>query len=266
MQTKLILIFGCFLVQSALGQQKSFVSNHNLSVAVTGNMPLLSGSFKSTLYKPADDEMVEGRDWFDYGFSASYTYQLKPRLALGVLAGLQMMQVAPETVFGKYFFRESGYQGKDSTGIRSENVGIAKYSFMPVAEFYPKNTTGILGMYYKLGIGYSLASIQRGGYAYSLQGDAEDSWTEVDYYNFDEEWEKIRSIQLLFGAGVRTALTKNLFFDFGINYNFNLAIKPTDESLRNSSNELFNFNDTYYNFRREQLCYITLKCGLSLTF
>lgn len=266
MQTKLILIVACFLVQSAFGQQKTFVSNHTLSVAATGNMPLLSGSFKSTAYKPVNDEMAEGRDWFDYGFSASYTYQLKPRLALGALASLQVMQVAPEAVFGKHFFRESGYQGKDSTGIRSENVGITKYSFMPVAEFYPKNTTGTLGMYYTLGLGYSLASVQRGGYAYALQGETEDRWTAVDYYNFDEEWEKIRSIQLLFGAGVRTALTKNVFLDFGINYNFNLAIKPTDESLRNSSNELFNFNDTYYNFRREQLSYITLKCGLSLAF
>lgn len=265
MQTKWMIVTACLCAATVHGQKDRFVTKHNFSLTATGNVPLLSGSLKSDSYRLKNGTMVGQRDWFDYGATVSYTYQLKDRLALGVLAGLHVMEVQPEAVFGKHFFRESAYEATDSTRFRSENVGINKFSFMPIIELYPKNSTGVVGMYYTLGLGYSLASVQKGGYAYTIQGETAESWSEADYYNFDEDWGKIGSFQLLFGTGVRTALTRNLALDFGITYNFSLAVKPDETTLNTASNELFNFNDTYYNFRREQLSYITLKCGISLS-
>ena len=72
----------------------------------------------------------------------------------------------------------------------------------------------------------------------------------------------IRFIEVMFGVGMKVPITKKIGFNFAINYNVNIAMKPSDVDLNTNQIEMFNYNNIYYNTRREMLGTMTLNTGL----
>ncbi len=246
--------------------QKGFLGARNaISLSAFGNVPLLSGSFKDPSYEKRGEQMKETKDWLDYGFKFKYVAGLKRNFGLGLVASYNYFQVNSQRKFGLNYLRASTTL-VDSFSLQMENVGINKFSFMPVFEFYHKKGLSPVGLYHTIGFGYSFAKIQNGFYAYSVSkspGEAENAlMSPVDYYELDQDWKSFQFIELMFGIGMKAPISKRLAVDFGVNYNVNIALKPSNESLLQDIHSIYNYENIYYNVRREVLGTIVANVGI----
>lgn len=270
MNTKICI--GVFLIFSSFCfSQNTFLNKRNtLAIDANCNIPLLSGGFSSTSYKYGKDEMRNGKDWLDYGIGMKYTVSVSNRVSIGVLANYNLMHVSPEKQFGKNYMRNGNSQ-TSSYDVKMQDVGINQFTFMPVLEIFLKNGQSPVGFYHIIGIGYSLSQIQKGSYGYSISSapvvlDETPSHNTPDYYNFQKEWKSYNSFSFLFGIGMKTPITKSLIFNYGVDFNANVFMKPSDELILENNDVLFNYENIYYNTRREQLFTIKLKAGLAFVF
>lgn len=258
-----LLLFIVIVTTSAIAQDK-WVTRHVLSFSVTGNAPLLSGFFKDVNYVEKNSEMVDKRDWLDYGASFQYTTSLSKRFSFGIGVDFNRFQIANDRKYATLFKRQE-FSHSDTIYLKAQSVRVNTFSFFPVFEFQNPNSTGSVGLYYSFGFGYTMSKLQKGNYSYSLAfKEDSENFSEVDTYKLENDWKPISGAKILLGLGMRTALTKNLLLDFGIKYNINFFFKPDESDLNTLRNDLISLDSFYYNMKRDQLFKIEAKIGLVL--
>lgn len=261
-----VFILVSLITNYSFSQKGFFDARHSISLSANGNIPLLSGSFSNPSFVARGSEMVEKKDLLDYGFKFNYQVATSRNFSIGIIAGYLNFQVTSEKTFGKNYQRVSTTE-IDSFSLRTQDVGFHKFLIMPTAEFYYKKGLSPMGLYHTLGLGLSLANIQKGHYAFSvskapINETEEVEYSEVDYFNFQEDWKSIRFIEIMFGVGMKLPITKKIGFNFAINYNINIAMKPSNIDINSIHTEMFNYGNIYYNARREMLGTMTLNTGL----
>ncbi len=267
MKTKqLTILFFILSLTTQLNAQEKWVTRSAVSLSVSGNAPLLSGFFSDPNYVKKNDEMVDKRDWIDYGASFQYTITLKPQFALGFGVDFNRFELANERKYGS-LFKRTDFSHSDTIYLKAQSVGVNTFSFFPVFEFQQANSTGTIGLYYTLGLGYSVSNLHKGNYLYSLAfKENATNYTEIDNLKLESEWKAIQGAKLLFGIGMRTGLTKNLMLDFGIKYNVNIFFKPDEAELQSLRNDIITYESFYYNLKRDQLFKLEAKIGLTFAF
>ena len=266
MKTKQLtfLLFISVLFSTSFAQEK-WVSQHNLALTLSGNTPVLSGFFNDPNYVEQNGEMVDKKDWFDYGLSFQYTATLSKKISLGFGVDYNRFEIANDRKYAS-LFKRGDFSNTDTIYLKAQSARANTIAFFPVFEFQQANSTGSIGLYYTLGLGYSMSKLQSGNYNYSLAfKETSENYSDVDtYYLEKNDWAAIRGAKILLGLGMRTALTKRVLLDFGIKYNVNLFFKPTESDLNSLRNDLISYDSFYYNLKRDQLFKLEAKLGIVL--
>jgi len=256
------LTFG-FLSFGSYCQSKGY-SRQILSLEGRCNIPMFSGSFNQKYYYEGNSEMKSRREWLDYGANFNYGVTLSKRITLGASAGFVNFNVATYQQFKQNFTRTDFYYHADSIQFHFEQVGMNQFTIMPYIEVSHRNGISPIGLYHHFGVGFSTVKIQNGGYAYSVKSTVEDEeqYSEIDYYNFVEKWERFNMLTFQYGFGMRVSVTKNIGISYGVDYTLNFAMKPAEENFNSFSNDFFDYKSVYYNSRRERLFTMNLKAGI----
>lgn len=235
-------------------------------LSLTGNVPLVSGSFNQTEYKPSGDKMVESRDWLDYGASFKYYRTMSKSFSMGVMLAFKHYELSMPSRYTSIYSTTSN-SSTDTTHLRFQSLRYRNYYIGPTFEFSKKNGTSGIGFTYNLSAGASISMLRNGNYAYSLnefsQSNDNENWTKVDYYQTGFDWDHVYGVFLQTGFKMRYPLSKFMSFYTGFRYTVVVNYKP-DSFIDNVDDDIFNNENVYFQIQREN--FFTASLDLGITF
>jgi hypothetical protein len=266
--TKSIIIFFNLLFVSALAfAQEGFMHHKNhFDFSVSGNIPLVSGSFKQKEFKPSGDEMIASKDWLDYGANFSYHRVMSKRISLGLFASFKNYELSMPSNYTSLYSAQKGNKIADTTHLRFQSLGYRNLYIGPSLEFTSKKGTSGIGFTYDLSVGVSVSALRNSNYAYTLNeftdaGD-DDRWSSVDYYQTEFEWGNTFGIYAQTGFKIRYPIADFISLYTGFRYTIVVNSKP-DTFIDNSDSDVFNHEDVYFQIQRENLFTATLDFGVT---
>jgi len=140
---------------------------------------------------------------------------------------------------------------------------------MPRINISSKNDFAGAGISHKIGFGYRLTKIRNHSYNYAInEFYSEDStstaWTPTDNYILDVDWKAYRAISISYGIKLAVPITDAIHFVAGCDYYINLYVKPSQEEFIANKQDVYNYEDLYYNVQRENLFTWNLRTGINI--
>lgn len=261
----LLLLLGLTNVSLA---QKGYLNHKNyFDLSVMGNVPLVSGSFSQTEYTPNGDEMVESRDWLDYGASFKYYRAMSKSFSMGLNIAFKHYELSMPSNYTSIYSTEENSNVADTTHLRFQSLGYRNYYIGPTFEFSSKDGASGIGFTYDFSAGASISKLRNGNYAYSLNefsGSGDDeNWTDIDYYQTGFDWENVYGVFVQTGFKIRYPLSDFMSFYTGFRYAVVVNYRP-DSFVDNTDSNIFNSEDVYFQIQREN--FFTASLDLGITF
>lgn len=261
-----LLLIGLLFSSVLVHAQGGYMNQKNyFDISLMGNVPLTSGSFNQTEFKPSGDKMTETKDWLDYGFNFHYYRAMSKRFSMGIFFGAKEYQLSlPDYYTSNYATQEGG--SSDTTYLRFESMKYRNFYFGPTFEFASGKGTSGVGFTYNFSVGASVSVLKNGNYAYSLNefsnsGD-DDRWTNTDYYRLGFDWENIYGVFLQTGFKMRYPLSDFLSFYTGFNYTVVVNYRPKSFT-GNANSDIFNNEDIFFQLQRENMFTTSLSIGIT---
>lgn len=264
---KSTLIYLILLSSTFVLAQGGFMNKKNhFDFSVVGNVPLVSGSFKETEFKTSGDEMVETKDWLDYGVNFNYYRAMSKRFSLGVFAAFKNYELSMPSNYTSLYAGKGSKSPGDTTYLRFESLKYRNLYFGPSFEFASKQGSSGIGFSYDFSVGISLSSMRNGNYGYSLNeftnsGD-DNRWSNTDYYETALEWNNVFGIYAQTGFKLRIPISNFMSFYTGFRYTVVVNSKP-DSFIDNKDSDVFNSEDVFYQIQRENLFTTTFDLGIT---
>ncbi|PHR49583.1 MAG: hypothetical protein COA32_00195 [Fluviicola sp.] len=265
--TKSLLIYFVILssTSSALAQKGYMDHKNYFDFSAFGNVPLASGSFNQTEFKPSGDKMIKSRDWLDYGASFSYYRAMSKSFSMGLMSSFKHYELSLPSNYTSIYSSQHN-SSVDTTLIRFESLRYRNYYFGPTFEFASKNGSSGIGFTYDLSVGASISVFRDGAYGYSLNefslSDNDENWTNLDYYETGFDWKSIYGVFLQTGFKIRYPFSDFMSFYTGFRYTLLVNYKPKS-FIDNADKNIFNAEDVYFQIQRENFFTTTLDFGLT---
>jgi hypothetical protein len=245
--------------------QNGFIGKKNLiEVSGMGNVPFLSGAFSDTNFINAGDKMKGRKDWFDYGFSVQYSRILSSKVAFGIHSIFRSFDVFTDRSYDSDFYGALIGSYERTTNYRMESVQILSFSHIPTIMISPKGSIQGVGLVHEFGVGYSNYIIRNKAYYYSLNefDENEETWSPVDTHHLAAEWPSTHSLVMKYGMHLQVPLSHSIHLKMGTTSMIHIYYKPDFNSIVDNQLNLFNYENIFYNVRRENLVTWNLQCGV----
>ncbi|MCE3297001.1 MAG: hypothetical protein K0R65_2715 [Crocinitomicaceae bacterium] len=265
---KNVILF-VILSSSTAFSQNGFLGKKNvIDLTATGNIPVISGSLREKEYRPKGTEMVQRKDWLDYGLSLNYLHYTRKGRSFGLKSAVKYSSLSmPAYYLTPHYIGYTRYN--DTTHLRFEPVRYAKFYFAPSFEFTTKKGFAGVGLSYDFAAGICLSFLDNASYAYSINefdGASNANWSETDYITTDYKWPYVSSLFVQTGFKLRYPLNDRFLFYSGFHYTAMLSMKPDLFEKNYNLEDIYRNEDLYYQIQREDLFTVNLDLGISFTF
>lgn len=264
---KTILISLLLLSSTLVVAQAGFLNKKNyFDFSLVGNVPIASGSFQNIEYRPSGDEMVEARDWLDYGANFNYYHAMSKRFSLGVFAAFKHYELSMPSSYTSLYAGQGSESPADTTHLRFESIKYRNIYFGPTFEFSSKQGSSGIGFSYDFSLGMTVSAMRNGKYGYSLNEFSENGdderWSKTDYYETAYNWNNVFGFYAQTGFKMRIPISNFMSFYTGFRYTVLVNSKP-DSFIDNQDSDIFNSEDVYYQIQRENLFTSSFEFGMT---
>ena len=261
-----------FLIFSALwglngnAQVEGFLGKRlYIDLTGTANIPMVSGAFnEENYYRKGKSEMVGRRDFLDYGGGFQISTPVSKRYMIGLSVLFHQNEVFADRALVNRFFNPFSGGFERTTNFRMESAQVSSATIMPLTIVSGKGSYQGVGITYDFGIGYSVARIREKGYYFALnEFDLDtDAWTDRDLYRLNADWPLMHGIAGRYGIHLQTPITENVHFKIGAINQLTFYYDPGIDTLENKIVGLFNFEEIFFNIRRENFFRWNLNTGI----
>lgn len=262
---KYLLILS-ILILSVLHAQDNkgyYNSKFYVSIETLLNTPIFYNGYGKDYVTSYDKSLVSKLNWLNYGFRTSFGLILKRNVAFVLEFGVDRAKCyTPRNItHHEEFIDNKGYENYNDYKyhLKMESLNSNSFYFMPRFEFTNKLGLLPMGLTHSVGIGICRSYIQNKNYNVEIfpgESYVYDSLTNYHEY-LDEEFTPVitdykdkmidinnqipaKSIQLMYALSIKTALTKKIFLNYGLRYNFNLV------NIFQRRSEFVNYKGGYY--------------------
>ncbi len=246
------------------GRKFFFTSESVVSSPLFYNLSTLNDKYKY------NKSLNYSNDWFNYGFRFSFGHVIKKNFAISIEYGRDDSHA--------YLTTQNNYFG----GLHNFKVPRAEIitnDFKIKFEIFSKSSIAPLGLSHQIGIGLSNSKMIDNSYnvkvslypvvyksygAYydeNLYISLDKSYLKEHFYN----WENpvpCKTLNIMYGIIMRTAIAKKIMFNYGFRYNLNIGISKKKNN--SESNYIFKSNTVRSDIYNQQfLNLINLNLGFT---
>jgi len=229
---------------------------------------------------PLNKNLDESSDKLNTGFRINYGRIVKRNVALCIEAGIDYSNVYLEySNEGSYYYNKYYYKGM-SYVLKSEKLDIETYTIMPKVEFSTKHALLPLGFSHQIGFGVSTSKLKNRDYNLELYQYNDDNYYNGNYqmvpnskefikdnfYNYANA-NRIKTYTFLYALSVRTAITKQIFINYGFRYALNVTLGNFFTQNTDDINYLIQNSDIRREVARQKTSnIITFNLGMTYAF
>lgn len=254
------------------------------------NTPFFYNVYGTDYLKTYNHQLESVRNKLNYGFRTSVGIILKRNVAFVLEFGVDRAKCYTSrsmTVETKFMEDKLGFDvyNRYYYDLRIEALNANSIYLMPKIEITNKKGLLPLGLTHTIGIGYCKTKIQNKDYAaMAVASEASIYDSLTGYHNTEDgsyapvisdfsdklfEYKNqipLTSIQLMYALTIKTAISRKIFLNYGLRYNFNIPNffqKRSDYVKFNDGYYLSSANFAYYISRQKVFNFMNFTVGLT---
>ncbi|TNF45938.1 MAG: hypothetical protein EP305_12590 [Bacteroidetes bacterium] len=265
----IILGFTSFGQNTGLYGKRKYIEINGL-----GNIPLFGwwiNNYANQYYfkKSGPNNLIEGKDYFNYGYRIALGLAGKGRTGFGLEFGQEFFNIAGPDYASYYYTDSWGYSYYQNIGVKHEALVVKTTSIIPKIEFTSSGANLPVGINHQIGLGYTTSQIVEKDYILKInQYDASYFASSSDSSNFVNNFidynKKYHGYTFLYNFNIKTPISKKVMINYGIRYTLN--IRNWRESF-GSSNSAWSPDEISTTIGRYRIAnFLTFNLGASYSF
>ena len=230
MKNYTLILFSLTLSLFSLSQKNNgyYGKKFFIDLEGLGNYPMFSNIFSNSDngYAENANTLTYKKDNFNVGFRVNFGYAVKRNFGLSIEFGQDY-----SSVYGSY--EDMYFDDYSSSAVAHEMIDVRTTVVIPKFEFTTSKALLPMGLSHQLGFGFATSSVVNKDYLYRYTDyylaspfqHYSTSSTNLDPINF-EKFQNVKKFVLLYALNMRTPITKNLMFNYGVKYTINIGKKP----------------------------------------
>jgi hypothetical protein len=260
------LVYFCVLLNTVAFAQNGegyFGKRMHFSIDTELQTPLMYNMVSNHVDNPknSDDLSEKKFDLINYGVNLSLGYVVKRNVMINMEVGMEYSDM--------YMSARNTLENYEYYNFKFQKMGVSTLSILPIVEIGGKNSLFPLGLSHQIGLGYSQSRIVKRNYNSQVLNssgyyiDLNPSYLQDHYYDYEREI-PYKHVTLMYGLNMRTAIAKNLMFNYGFRYIFRVSLKDdylVDESFIFDQEEV---KGEIYDQQTRRI--LRFKCGFTFVF
>lgn len=179
-------------------------------------------------YPKYSEDFEKAYDLINYGAKINLGYVVQNNIALSFESGIEFSDM--------YMYYSNTLPGYDNFVFRIPKVALRTFSFIPKIEIASKKALLPMGFSHQLGIGISETKMVDRLYECQVLTDLgqyvslNPSYVKDHFYDF-ENGHGYKFLNLVYGINMRSAISKNIMFSYGVRYTFKIHLKNDVDNI-----------------------------------